>query len=108
MGRVLLIAGLSTILLMGNTNGVAAQGHGGMGASGGGVGAGPSGAVHAGSMAPARAVGHVTSSPGSHLAIPRSPSGQIMPRRAGTALRATGRFSGSASSRTRQFRSSQG
>src|ERR1700686_2551885 len=107
MGRVLLIAGLSTILLMGNTNGVAAQGRGGMGASGGGVGAGPSGAVHAGSMAPARAVGHVTSSPGSHLAIPRSPSGQIMPRRAST-MRGTGRYSGNGSTRTQQFRSQRG
>jgi hypothetical protein len=50
----------------------------------------------------------MTSSPGSHLAIPRSPSGQLMPRRAGTTLRATGRYNGSASARTRQFRSTRG
>jgi hypothetical protein len=108
MGRVLLLAGLSTILLFGNVNGLAAQGRGSMGANGGSVGAGASGAMHGSSMAPARAaVGHVTSSPGSHLAIPRSPSGQIMARRA-TAIRGTGRYSGSASARTRQFRSQRG
>ena len=107
MGRVLFLTSLATILLIGNANGLAAQGRGGMGAGGGSMGAGASGAAHAGSMTPARAVGHV-SSPGSHLAIPRSPSGQLMPRRAGTTLRATGRFNGSTSARTRQFRNSRG
>ena len=104
MGRVLFLASLVTILLIGDANGLAAQGRGGMSAGGGSMGGG---AVHGSSMAPARAVGHVTSSPGSHLAIPRSPSGQIMPRRAGTTLRGTGRFSGSTSARTRQFRNSR-
>jgi hypothetical protein len=110
MGRVLLVAGLSTILLIGNANGLAAQGRAGMGATGGGMsaGTGASGAMHGGSMAPARAaVGHVTSSPGSHLAIPRSPNGQIAARRAST-MRGTGRLSGSASARARQFRSQRG
>jgi len=110
MGRVLFLASLATILLIGNATGLAAQGRGGMGASGGAVGARASGAtaaVHAGSMAP-RAVGHVTSSPGSHLAIPRSPSGQIIARRAGTTLRGTARLSGSTIARTRQFRNSRG
>ena len=81
-----------------------------MGASGGGMGAGASAGVHGNAMAaPARSgVGHMTSSPGSHLAIPRSPSGQLMPRRAGTTLRATGRYNGSTSARTRQFRSTRG
>src|SRR6202051_2472480 len=53
MGRVLFLASLATILLIGNTDGLAAQGRGGMGASGGAVGARASGAtaaVHAGSM----------------------------------------------------------
>jgi hypothetical protein len=66
--------------------------------------------VHGSAMAaPARSAGgHITSSPGSHLAIPRSPSGQLMPRHVGTTLRATGRNSGSVSARTRQFRSTRG
>ncbi|HTG27532.1 MAG TPA: hypothetical protein VK818_04855 [Methylomirabilota bacterium] len=107
MGRVLFLASLATILLIGNVNGVAAQGRGGMGANGG---VAPGAGAHGSAMAaPARsAAGHITSSPGSHLAIPRSPSGQLMPRRAGTTLRATGRFNGSTSTRTRQFRSSRG
>jgi hypothetical protein len=106
MGRVLFLASLATILLIGNADGLAAQGRGGMGASGGGASAG----VHGSAMAaPERsAAGHMTSSPGSHLAIPRSPSGQLMPRRAGTTLRATGRYNGSTSARTRQFRSTRG
>ena len=106
MGRVLFLASLATILLIGNVNGLAAQGRGGMGATGGAASAG----VHGSAMAaPARsAAGHMTSSPGSHLAIPRSPSGQLMPRRAGTTLRATGRYSRSTSARTRQFRSTRG
>src|ERR1700719_3517776 len=105
MGRVLFLASLATILFIGNVNSLAAQGRGGMGA-GGSAAAG----VHGSAMAaPARsAAGHVTSSPGSHLAIPRSPSGQLMPRRAGTTLRATSRFNGSTSARTRQFRSTRG
>jgi hypothetical protein len=105
MGRVLFLASLATLLSIGNVNRLAAQGRGGMGA-GGGAAAG----VHGSAMAaPARsAAGHMTSSPGSHLAIPRSPSGQLLPRRAGTTLRATGRFNGSASARTRQFRSTRG
>jgi len=110
MGRVLFLASLATILLIGNATGLAAQGRGGMGASGGAVGARASGAaaaVHADSMAP-RAIGHVTSSPGSHLAIPRSPSGQIIARRPGTTLRGTARLSGSTVPRTRQFRNSRG
>jgi hypothetical protein len=109
MGRVLFLAGLSTILLIGNVHGLAAQGRGGMGPSGG-SGAAASVGVHGSAMAaPARSAGgHMTSSPGSHLAIPRSPSGQLMPRRAGTTLRATGRYNGSASARTRQFRSTRG
>jgi hypothetical protein len=109
MGRVLFLASLATILLIGNTDGLAAQGRGGVGASGV-SGAGASAGVHGGAMAaPARSAGgHITSSPGSHLAIPRSPSGQLMPRRAGTTLRATGRYNGSASARTRQFRSTRG
>jgi hypothetical protein len=57
--------------------------------------------------APTRAAGRVTSSPGSHLAIPRSASGQIMARRPST-IRATGRLSGSASARARQLRNPQG
>jgi hypothetical protein len=117
MGRVLFLAVLSTILLIGNANRLAAQGHAGAGASGSGAGAGM--AAHGGgsagafagvrgsSMAPARAAAHVTSSPGSHLAIPRSPSGQIMPRRA-SAIRGTVRSNGSVSVRTRQFRSQRG
>jgi hypothetical protein len=109
MGRVLVLAGLATILSIGDANGLAAQGRAGTPASGAnvGAGAGPSGAMHGSSMAPARAAGHVTSSPGSHLAIPRSPSGQIMPRRAST-MRGTGRPSGSANARARQFRSGRG
>jgi hypothetical protein len=130
MGRVLFLAVLSTILLIGNADRLAAQGRAGAGASGGGVAAGGRMAAHAGSagmavhggggvgagasspmrgssMAPARAAGHVTSSPGSHLAITRSPGGQIMPRRA-SAMRGSGRPSGSASTRTRQFRSQRG
>src|SRR6202140_2731276 len=111
MGRVLLLASLSTILFMGNANFVAAQGHGGTAVSGGGVGAhasgAPAGAVHGSAMAPGRAVGRVTSSPGSHLAIPRSPSGQIMPRRAGT-IRGSGRPSRAAGTRAPQFRSPRG
>ena len=106
MGRVLFLVSLAAILLIGNTDGLAAQGRGGMGASGGGMGAGASAGVHGSAMA--APAGHMTSSPGSHLAIPRSPSGQLMPRRAGTLLRATGRFNGSASARTRQFRSTRG
>jgi hypothetical protein len=110
MGRVLFFASLATILLIGNTDGLAAQGRGGMGASGGGMGAGAAAGVHGSAMAaPARsAAGHMTSSPGSHLAIPRSPSGQLIPRRAGTTLRATGRSNGSTSARPRQFRSTRG
>src|SRR3984957_10730494 len=106
MGRVLFLASLATILFIGNVNSLAAQGRGGMGATGGAASAG----VHGSAMAaPARsAAGHMTSSPGSHLAIPRSPSGQLMPRRAGTTLRATGRSNGSTSARTRQFRSTRG
>ena len=111
MGRVLLLASLSAILFMGNANFVAAQGHGGAAVSGGGVGAHPSGApagaVHGSAMAPGRAVGRVTSSPGSHLAIPRSLNGQLMPRRAST-VRGGGRPSGIAGTRTRQFRSTRG
>jgi hypothetical protein len=109
MGRVLFLASLATILLIGNTDGLAAQGRGGMGASGG-SGAGATAGVHGGAMAATArsAGGHITSSPGSHLAIPRSPSGQLMPRRAGTTLRATGRYNASASARTRQFRSTRG
>jgi len=113
MGRVLLLAGLSAILFMGNANFVAAQGHGGTAVSGGGVGVGahasgaPGGAVHGSAMAPGRAVGRVTSSPGSHLAIPRSSSGQIMPRRAGT-IRGSGRPSRAAGTRAPQFRSPRG
>jgi hypothetical protein len=108
MGRALFLASLATILLIGNAPSLAAQGRGGMGASGG-SGAGASAGVHGSAMAaPARSAGgHITSSPGSHLAIPRSPSGQLMPRRAGTTLRGTGRYSGSASARTRQFRSTR-
>lgn len=105
MGRVLFFASLATILFIGNVNSLAAQGHGGMGAGGSAAAGGHGSAI----AAPARsAVGHMTSSPGSHLAIPRSPSGQLMPRRAGTTLRATGRFKGSTSARTRQFRSTRG
>jgi hypothetical protein len=106
MGRLIFLASLATILLIGDVHGLAAQGRGGMAATGGAASAG----VHGGAMAaPARsAAGHVTSSPGSHLVIPRSPSGQLMPRRAGATLRATGRNAGSASARTRQFRSSRG
>jgi hypothetical protein len=109
MGRVLLLASLATILLIGNADRLAAQGHAGGAAHGGVMSAGTGAAMHGGSMAPARAavVGHVTSSPGSHLAIPRSPNGQIMPRRAST-MRGTGRLSGSASARARQFRSQGG
>ena len=126
MGRVLFLAVLSTILLIGNANGLAAQGRAGAGASGGGTGAGMPAhggggagmAVHGGSagagapmrgssMAPARAAGHVTNSPGSHLAITRAPGGQIMPRRA-SAMRGTGRSSGIARTRTQQFRNQQG
>jgi len=107
MGRVLLLASLSTILLISNTNGLAAQGRAGGAANGGSVGAGASGAIHgsAVAVAPVRAAGHVASSPGSHLAIPRSPNGQMMPRRAST-IRGTGRSS--ASARARQFRSRGG
>ena len=107
MGRVIFLASLATILFIGNVNSLAAQGRGGMGATGGAASAG----VHASAMAaPARSAagGHMTSSPGSHLAIPRSPSGQLMPRRAGTSLRATGRYNGSTTARTRQFRSTRG
>jgi hypothetical protein len=105
MGQALFLVVISTILLISNARGLAAQGRAGTAAKGGGVSAGVSWATHGSSMAPARAAaGHVTSSPGSHLAIPRSPSGQIMPRRA-TTIRGTGRYSGSASARTRQFRS---
>jgi hypothetical protein len=109
MGRVLFLASLATILLIGNANRLAAQGHAGGGAHGGGVGAGTGGAMHGGSMGTARAAvaGHVTSSPGSHLAIPRSPSGQIMARRAGT-VRGTSRYGGTTSARTRPFRSQRG
>jgi len=109
MGRVLFLASLTTILLIGNANRLAAQGHAGGAAHGGGVSAGAGGAMHGGSMGTARAAvaGHVTSSPGSHLAIPRSPSGQIMARRAST-LRGTSRYNGSTSARTRQFRSQRG
>jgi hypothetical protein len=109
MGRVVLLASLSTILLISNANGLAAQGRAGGAANGGSVGAGASGAMHGSAMAvaPVRAAGHVTSSPGSHLAIPRSPNGQIMPRRAST-IRGTGRLSGSASARARQLRSRGG
>jgi hypothetical protein len=111
MGRVLLLASLSTILLISNANGLAAQGRAGAAANGGsvGAGAGASGAMHGSAMAvaPARAAGHVTSSPGSHLAIPRSPNGQIMPRRAST-MRGTGRLSGSASPGARQLRNPRG
>src|SRR6202790_5046522 len=107
MGRVFFLAGLSTILLVGNVNGLAAQGRGGMAAHGGSAGAGASAGVHGSSMAPARAAGNVTRSPGSHLAIPRSPSGQIMARRAST-MRGTGRYSGNGSTRTQQFRSQRG
>ena len=78
----------------------------GMAAHGGGS-AGASGAMRGNSMAPARAAGHVTSSPGSHLAITRAPGGQIMPRRA-SAMRGTGRSSGIARTRTQQFRNQQG
>jgi hypothetical protein len=105
MGRVIFLASLATILFIGNVNSLGAQGRGGMGATGGAASAGAHGSAMA---APARsAAGHMTSSPGSHLAIPRSPSGQLMPRRAGTTLRATGR-NGSTSARTRQFRSTRG
>jgi len=109
MGRVLLLASLSTILLISNADGLAAQGRAGGAANGGSVGAGAPGAMHGSAMAvaPVRAAGHVTSSPGSHLAIPRSPNGQIMPRRAST-MRGTGRLSGSANTRARQFRSQRG
>jgi hypothetical protein len=107
MGRVLLFAGLSTLLLIGNAaNGLAAaQGRAGMGANGGSAGA--SGTMHGSAMAPARVAGPVTSSPGSHLAIPRSPNGQIMARRAST-MRGTVRYSANASARARQFRSQRG
>jgi hypothetical protein len=106
MGRVIFLASLATILFIGNVNSLAAQGRGGMGATGGAASAG----VHGSAMAaPARsAAGHMTSSPGSHLAIPRSPSGQLMPRRAGTTTRGTGRYNGSASARAQQFRSQRG
>jgi hypothetical protein len=99
MGRVLFLASLATILLIGDADGLAAQSRGGVGASG---------SVHASATAAPRAAGRVTSSPGSHLAIPRSPSGQILPRRAGTTVRATGRYSGSTTARTRQFSSTRG
>jgi hypothetical protein len=103
MGRVLFLASVATILLIGNADGLAAQGRGGAGATGGAsVGA------HGAAMAAPRASGRVTSSPGSHLAIPRSPSGQILPRRAGTTVRATGRYGGSTTARTRQFSSTRG
>jgi hypothetical protein len=110
MGRVVLLASLSTILLISNANGLAAQGRAGGAANSGSVGAGASGAMHGSAMAVApapRAAGHVTSSPGSHLAIPRSANGQIMPRRAST-IRGTGRLNGSASARARQLRSRGG
>src|ERR1700676_3880591 len=116
MGRALFLAVLSTILLMGNANGLAAQGRAGAGASGGGTGmaphggtagAGVPGAMRGSSMAPARVAGHVTSSPGSHLAITRSPGGQIMPRRA-SAMRGSGRSSGITRTRPQQFRSQRG
>src|SRR6202790_5764547 len=129
MGRALFLAVLSTILLMGNANGLAAQGRAGAGASGGGTGMAPHGAgvaagggmaAHGGtagagvpgamrgsSMAPARVAGHVTSSPGSHLAITRSPGGQIMPRRA-IAMRGSGRSSGITRTRPQHFRSQRG
>ena len=109
MGRVLFLASLATILLIGDVNGLAAQGHAGSAAHGSVAGAGTSGAMHGGSMGTARAAvaGHVTSSPGSHLAIPRSPSGQIMARRA-SSVRGTARYNGTASTRTRQFRSQRG
>src|ERR1700676_4550495 len=126
MGRVLFLAVLSTILLIGNANGLAAQGRAGAGASGGGTGAGMPAhggggagmAVHGGSagagapmrgssMAPARVAGHVTNSPGSHLAITRAPGGQIMPRRA-SAMRGSGRSSGITRTRPQQFRSQRG
>ena len=123
MGRVLFLAVLSTILLIGNANRLAAQGragggagagmaaHGGgsaaMGAHGAGLGAGASSPMRGNSMTPARAAGHVASSPGSHLAITRSPGGQIMPRR-GTAMRGSGRSTGSTGPRTQQFRSQRG
>jgi hypothetical protein len=120
MGRILFLASLATILLIGNANGLAAQGraggvvHGGGAAvgapgamHGGGVGVGAPGAMRGSPMAPARVAGHMTSSPGSHLAITRSPGGQIMARRAGV-TRGTGRYSGSASTRTQQFRSQRG
>ena len=112
MGRVLFLASLATILLIGNANRLAAQGHPGGAAHGRGVSAGTGGAMgamHGSSMGTARAgvAGHVTSSPGSHLAIPRSPSGQIMARRAST-VRGTTRYNGSTSARTRQFRSQRG
>src|ERR1700724_1090727 len=85
MGRVLFLAVLSMILLIGNANRLAAQGRAGGGASGGGgggggmsahgagVGAGASSPMRGNSMTPARVAGHVASSPGSHLAITRSP-----------------------------------
>src|ERR1700676_1132732 len=116
MGRALFLAVLSTILLMGNANGLAAQGRAGAGASGGGTGmaphggtagAGVPGAMRGSSMAPARVAGHVTSSPGSHLAITRSPGGQIMPRRA-IAMRGSGRSSGITRTRPQHFRSQSG
>jgi hypothetical protein len=133
MGRVLFLVSLATILSISNTNGLAAQGHAGTPANGGNVGAGagvaPHGggnagmavhgasagagaagamhAMHGSSMAPARAAGHVISSPGSHLAIPRSANGQIMPPRAST-VRGTGRLSGSGSVQAQQFRSPRG
>lgn len=107
MGRVLVVAGLAAILLIGNADGLAAQGRAGGGTSSGSVGAGASGAMHGSAMPAARAAGHVTSSPGSHLAITRSPSGQIVARRAST-TRGTQRYSGTASTRTQQFRSQRG
>jgi hypothetical protein len=108
MGRVLLFAGFSTILLIGNVNGLAAQGRAGGGATGGSMGAGGSVGMRGGAIAaPARAAGRVTSSPGSHLAIPRSANGQIMARRPST-IRAPGRLSGSAGARARQWRNPQG
>jgi hypothetical protein len=125
MGRVLFLAVLSTILLMGNSNGLAAQGRAGAGASAGRTGAvvtphggsagmavhggsaGASGAMRGNSMAPARAAGHAASSPGSHLTITRAPNGPIVPRRAG-AMRGTVRNSGSAGARAQQFRSQRG
>ena len=71
MGRVLFLAGLSTILLIGNVNGLAAQGRGGTGCRmvAAWALAALRGRCMRSSMAPARAAGHVTSSPGSHLAI---------------------------------------